>query len=300
MKEKVLGPYLVKLPVSILTENQRNTNSTSASPAIARAEGTREAITEETETNIELRGGVIKRFTGNDSFYARKLHDNGGEIKLTFKLILICNNVPIIPNADQAVKNRLIIIPFLSTWVDKNSHVLPKSRKKQYKHRIFPSDPLFCTKLSRMAPAFLWVMVQYYPIYRKEGLVPPEIIRQHTESYWKVNDFYATYINDNIEVMLDEEGSPDHDYSVEVGKMYQDFRIWYRSSGCTSPVPDRINFTNEMSNKWDRPNGGKWTSIRLKNKDDDDNAACNDFSKPSLPSFSSSSQKMTKPKESRL
>ena len=301
IKEKVLGPYLVKLPVAILTENQRNTNSTSATPAIARCEGTREAVTEESETNIELKGGVIKRFTGNDSFYGRKLHDNGGEIKLTFKLILICNNVPIIPNADQAVKNRLLIIPFLSTWVDKNSPLLPKSKKKQYKHRIFPSDPNFCNTLSRMAPAYLWLMCQAYVRYKKNGLVPPQIVVEYTNRYWKSNDFYASYIADCVEIILDDEGSADHDFSVDVGVMYQNFRIWYRSSGASGVTPDRNTFINEMSSKWGRPISSKWTGIRMKEQDNGNAAANdNDYSKPSLPKFFSSSQKMTKPKESRL
>ena len=70
-----------------------------------------------------------------------------------FKLGLICNKLPQIPNADQATWNRIRIIPFESTFTDD----APTDPNEQLRKKIFPVDRDFeDKKLPGMLEAFAW------------------------------------------------------------------------------------------------------------------------------------------------
>ena len=73
---------------------------------------------DEPENDAILNKGAIKRYTGGDSFYGRMLHDNGGDIELTFKMIMSTNEIPKIADPDQAVEDRVKIFPFFGKWVE--------------------------------------------------------------------------------------------------------------------------------------------------------------------------------------
>lgn len=256
----IMGSRLVKMPNAILTENQRNTNSTSATPALARMVDALLALTEECESNVELKSAIIKKYTGGDRFYARSLNQNGGDIQLTVKFGLVCNNVPVIANADNAVQNRVRIIPHLSTW----SKNYPATEEEQWKYRIFPMDPNFSRQLESMAAAFFWIMCQGYDMYKREGLNEPEIISEYTSKYWLTNDFYAIYINENVESMHTIDKTPDFNYSIDVSSLYKNFRDWFVGYRAGVTLPDRNTFVMEMSKKWNKPIDSKWYAIRLR------------------------------------
>src|SRR5690606_1722159 len=110
--ESTFGEYCLKFPVQMLSE--KAANSGGPTPQLARAKGSRIAFLDEPEDDVTLNKGIIKRFTGGDSFFARLLQDNGGDIKSTFKMILTCNKVPVITNPDPAIKKRVTLFPYES------------------------------------------------------------------------------------------------------------------------------------------------------------------------------------------
>jgi len=280
----IMAARLVKMPVAILTENPRNSNSTSATPALARMADALLALTEECESNVELKAAIVKKYTGGDRFYARKLNENGGDIQLTVKFGLVCNNVPVVANADPAVRNRLRILPHLSTW----SKTAPATEEEQWKYRVFPMDPNFSSRLESMAPAFFWLMCQGYDFYKREGLEEPKIITEYTDKYWLTNDFYATYITENVEMMQNSDKTPDYNYHIEVSTLYKNFREWFVGFRAGVALPDRNTFVTEMSKKWNKPVESKWYAVRLRMNNQDAGAFHGyptEMNKASVPSY---------------
>lgn len=258
--ESTLSSYCIKFPVAML--NEKVMNASGPTPQLARAKATRIAFLDEPEDDIPMQKGTIKRYSGGDSFFARQLHDNGQDFEATFKMVLMCNKVPIIPNADKAIKNRTRIFPFRSTWVDN----APESEAEQYKTKTFQKNTTFEKKIPIMAPAFLWIMVQYYPYYAVEGLADPPIVTKYTENYWKDNDLYAQFAADTIqEVYTDSPINKQRDAGAResLSSIYAEFKIWFRDAFPGVRVPERQVVKTELTAKWGRMAGNGWPGIRI-------------------------------------
>lgn len=271
--ECIFGPYCIKIPIAMAGEGGRS-NPNGPSPAIARAKSTRLCILEEPDDDEELKEGILKHLSGSDSFFARLLKKNGGDIKPLFKLILACNNPPRV-NRGKAIENRWRIFPFLSTWVDD-----PEEAKRQYGHdRFFKLDPMFDRKIARFAPAMLWIMVQYYPIYIAEGVrKTPEIVQKHTKKYWEETDTYFQYIADNVEVAVTKEGYKDESQKLNVNQLYSSFKIWYKNAYPRSKnMPNMPKFKKELSTRCGNSSDGYWSGLKLKIHGYDQNAGYGGF-----------------------
>ncbi len=250
MVEKLFCATLrcVRVPVAVFTE--KVANSASASPHLARTKGAKGAFFDEPEDNTPLNKGVIKRMTGCDPFFARFLHDNGGEITISFVVFFVCNNVPAIHNPDKAIKKRLKVLPFLSEWVE----FPPDTEEERYRQRKFKMDPNFGVRIPFLAPAFLWVMVQFYVPYLKEGLVDPQIVKDYTQSYWNETDIYALFIRESISDTGDIENK------ITLQRAYDSFKKWHMSyyPGGKTPIPDKSDFKSQMNTKWGAMRDGYW------------------------------------------
>jgi len=255
--EATLGSYCIKFPTTLITG--KRTQSSAPTPELARARCARIGFVEEPDEGDPIRKDVLKHYTGGDSFFARLLNDNGGDVQAAFKLVLICNVVPTIINADKAAKNRTKLFPYLSTWVDNP----PDNIEEQYSKKLFKKDPFFEDKIAKLAPAFLWVLVEYFPIYIKEGLIDPQIIKETTEAYWKDNDFYYQFTGDRIRPALDENGKQDHTVKLGLNEVYTSFKEWFRSSFPATKPPDRKVVKAELIIRWGKLDQGYWRGAKL-------------------------------------
>jgi len=194
--ERAFGNYCVSIPVSVITVKRGS--SSSASPETARLRGTHIATCAEPDDDETIKAGIVKSMTGNDRFFTRALFSNGEEIEAMYKLILITNKVPTIPNAGDAIKNRVMIIPFLATFVNKG---YSEDKEKQYRTKTFKMDPDFDDYVPFLAQAMLWCAVQDYRNYCREPIKMedfPQVIKEETEKYWIENDPYLLFIQENM------------------------------------------------------------------------------------------------------
>lgn len=257
--ELVLGPYSIKIPVNIFTD--KSNRSSGPTPEMARAKNARAAFVDEPEDDVPMNKGIIKRYTGGDSFFARLCNKDGGDIVATFILILICNKPPVIPKADRATKNRTRIFPYLSNWVTD----APETEEEQFKRRKFKMDKNFDKQLPIMAPAFLWLMVQYFPQYATEGLEDPKVVTEYTQNYWKDNDIYAQFSNDVIKIT-------DPQYTkVSLGEVYTAFKSWFKEAfpGLNN-IPERQSAKKEFISMWGPLRGVYWYGISISDSDEQD------------------------------
>lgn len=244
---KTFGDYSIKFDMANVTG--RNNNAGNASPHLARAKAVRLGFMDEAADDVPMHKETIKRVVGGDSFYTRKLHDNGGDIEVFFKLILSCNKVPIIPKADTAIKNRVKIFPFLGTWTSDASKL---NEPNTYELRENFEDDI-----QDMVPAFLWILVQHYPIYHIEKLIDPEIVKKHTEEYWENNDVYAQFAGECVIV------SKDNNSKVSFAEMFGKFRIWWKESFDGVKVPEKSIIKKDLQSRWGLLTGKYWFGISL-------------------------------------
>ena len=255
--EATLNSYCIKFPVSLLSE--KNSNSSGPTPQLARAKSTRIGFMDEPEDDVALHKGVIKRYTGGDSFFARKLHHDGDDVEATFKMVLMCNKVPTIVDPDNAVKKRTKLFPYTSNWVDNP----PEDEKEQYRVRKFKININFEQRIPALAPAFLWVMAHYYTRYTQEGLEPPAIVTEITEAYWRDNDIYAQFAGDVIQEVRNEYGERDTGARVSLSEVYNEFKLWFRDAFPNTKVPNRTIVRNDLNARWGRMVGNFWHGLRI-------------------------------------
>ena len=258
--EIAFGSYCIKFPTALLTG--RRTQSSSPMPEVARSKATRWAFLQEPDDEEEIKGGLLKELTGGDSFFARMLHDNGGEVEAFFKLVLMCNKPPAVPTGGKAVKNRLRIVPFLSTWVSNP----PPSPVEQMAQGKFKKDPFFEKQIPELAQAFLWLLVEYYPIYIREGLEDPPIVKDATDKYWAENDIYAQFATECIRPALIKsmtgEDLRDPNSKMSLSDVYREFKQWHRSNRPNSKIPERPIVRNELIQRWGPLHGESWHGIK--------------------------------------
>ena len=227
------GKLCIDFPNEMFMKNVRK--SSGPTPEIAQADTSLLGIVAEPDKDDELDGGKVKKYTGMDSFFGRKCHQDGGSIELTLKVIYMCNDPPQISNPDEALTNRLCILPFLSTW----SASAPDSIEEQYQRCLFKMDKKFDTTIPNYTSAFIWVLMQYYPIYCSEGLNPPQTVIDHTAKYWKDNDPYFKFIQSHL--IRDPSSSITH------RDIFGQFRIWYNTTQPRNYSYSEDTFATEMT-----------------------------------------------------
>jgi len=244
---QTFGEYAIKFDMSNVTG--RNNNAGNASPHLARAKSVRLGFMDEAADDVPMHKETIKRVVGGDSFYTRKLHDNGGDIEVFFKLILSCNKVPIIPKADTAIKNRVKIFPFLGTWTT--------DMTKWGEPNTYEMKETFEDDIPNMVPAFMWILVQHYPIYNIKKLKDPKIVTEYTENYWENNDVYAQFAADCVIVTNDKNAK------VSFIEMYSRFRIWWKDSFDGVKMPEKPIIKRDLQSRWGHLAGKYFLGISM-------------------------------------
>lgn len=250
--EKMLGPYSIKLPTSLLVG--KRTQSSSACPELARAgNGVRLAMLQEPDQTDVINIGILKELSGNDSFFARGLYKDGCEIQPMFKLVLVCNDPPKVPTNDRAAWNRIRVIPFESTFTDEP----PETIEEQLAQKRFPKDKYFSKKIPKMAEAFAWYLLTHLrmrPAHRPE----PEKVRLATSMYQRKNDVFRQFIDETV---VDEPTS-----SVRLNDIYDQFKDWFRDSVPHGSIPNKSEFRDYLTKMWGDPRlggGVRWEGRAL-------------------------------------
>jgi len=253
--EKMLGQYSVKLPTALIVG--KRTQSSAACPELVRAgNGVRFAVLQEPDQKDVINIGILKELSGNDTFFARGLFKEGGEITPMFKLVLICNEPPQLPYGDKAVWNRIRLIPFESTFCDD----APETFDEQMQEKRFPKDRSFQDKIPGMVEAFAYYLLEHRK-HMKRKPEPPKV-KMATESYRKKNDIYRQFIE---EVTIDDESK-----SLSLLEMYGAFKDWFKESLPGHHIPVKNDVQIYFTKAWGEPGRGvKWKGKRLRTIQDD-------------------------------
>lgn len=172
----LLGDYAQETPVETLTirKNEGIPND------VARLKGARLVTASEGERGQRLAESLIKRLTGGDKVTARFLHQEFFEFFPQFKIILSTNNKPVIRGGDQAIWNRIHLVPF--------DVCIPKSEQ-------IPRTVLMERIKAERSGMLNWI-IEGCLRWQRDGLKKPGEVEQATAEYRGDMDLMAGFLGD--------------------------------------------------------------------------------------------------------
>lgn len=142
---------------------------------VADLRGKRLAIACETEEGRRLAESKVKLLTGGDRLRARFMRRDFFEFDPTHKLLVIGNHRPALQNVDEAMRRRLVLIPFEAQ--------IPIEKR----------DPDLAGKLAAERPGILRWMIEGCLAWQRDGLRAPARVTAATESYFETADAFGRW-----------------------------------------------------------------------------------------------------------
>lgn len=152
-------------------------------PFIFALRGKRLVWASESNEGRRLNSGLVKQLTGGDRLNVRTLHSKPVQFEPSHLLLLITNHRPHIPADDDAIWDRVFLIPFTMRFVDKPG----KPNERQ-------ADKALKEKLRTEAPGILAWLVRGCLEWQRMGLEPPDSVKAATEEYRTEEDTLAQFI----------------------------------------------------------------------------------------------------------
>jgi P4 family phage/plasmid primase-like protien len=229
---KSFGEYTGVLPISMIT--QKRSRAEACDPNLVGAKGKRLCYFQEPDEGDKINVGLMKEMTGGDKVKARGLYSKPIEFKPQFKLLLACNEKPDMGNGqDQGVWRRVRVVDFTSKFRDN-----PDPRDPTQ----FKIDHHLSEKFDSWMEPFMYILLQYYKIYKKNGLKEPESVKLSTQNYQNDSDVFSQFFTEKIEEV---EGS-----MIHIDIAHSKFKDWHNLSICNGKTPSRKDFKKNMIQKF--------------------------------------------------
>jgi P4 family phage/plasmid primase-like protien len=229
---KSFGDYTGVLPISMIT--QKRARSEACDPNLVQAKGKRFCYFQEPDDGDKINVGLMKELTGGDKVKARGLYSKPIEFKPQFKLCLACNELPEMGNGlDQGVWRRTRVVDFASKFRDN-----PDPRDPNQ----FKIDHHLSEKFDNWMEPFMYMLLQYYKIYKIQGLKEPESVKLSTQNYQNDSDIFSQFFTEKIEIV---DGS-----IIHIDIAHSKFKDWFNISIGQGKIPSRKEFKKNMILKY--------------------------------------------------
>jgi putative DNA primase/helicase len=200
----VLEDYVKRSPADTWVSKPTNGPSND----VAALAGSRLVSVVETEHGKQLAEALVKQATGGDAMTARFLHKEFFSFIPKFKLWFATNHKPNIRGSEFAIWRRIMLIPFVVTFNDKDKMIQGQKEK----------DPELKAKLAEEYPGILAWMIRGCKAWQEGGLQPPEAVIHATETYQDSQDNVSGFIRDNCWLQKSLE--------CPIGLLYAAYEIW--------------------------------------------------------------------------
>ena len=168
----VVGDYGTTVPMTTLVQRRNPEHPTE----IAKLQGRRLAVASETEDGDRWNAQKIKLLTGSDVLTGRFMRNDYFDFRPEFQLIVSSNDRPSFGKVDDAIRRRLVMVPFLATF--DNVDVTRKQR------------------LREQGAGILKWMIDGCLDYQKVGVAVPEKLKAATEGYLMQADDVLAFVDD--------------------------------------------------------------------------------------------------------
>ena len=232
----ILGDYCLNIRPDVLEEKRWSGPSTE----IARLHGARMVWASETAENRHWDKQRITELTGGGSITARFLYQNEFTYTPQFKITVIGNHSPRLRSVDDAIRRRLIVVPF--------QH-LPNVRDESLKER-----------LREEASGILSWLIEGCLDKQRNRFVIPRSVSAYTDEYLKGQDVFYQWLEECCDL------APHHwESTAEL------FVSWERFAMQEDADPGHKNgsFKNAMRKRFEAKEKGKknipgWQGLRLR------------------------------------
>lgn len=195
--QTLLDDYAQSTPAASLLAKDRHEGIPND---IARLRGARLVTAVEIGEGKRLNEELVKRLTGGDTLTARFLHAEFFDFVPEFKLFIACNHLPTIKGTDHAIWRRVYRLPFTVT--------IPPEEQ----------DSTLPARLRAELPGILAWLVQGCLAWQKNGLQPPQEVRDATQEYKTSMDVFEGF--------LTEECTRLPGISVRASDLYSAYERW--------------------------------------------------------------------------
>jgi hypothetical protein len=172
---------------------------------VAALKGARFVSAAEVERGRRLAESKVKQLTGSDTVTARFLFGEPFDFRPAFKLWLSTNNKPVIQGTDDAIWDRIRLIPF------------------EQRFEGSKADPELPEKLREELTGILAWMVEGCLEWQEYGLGEPESVKAATDQYRSDMDTLAAFIEDRCVI---GEG-----LMAPASRLYKAYQVWCDDAG---------------------------------------------------------------------
>jgi putative DNA primase/helicase len=198
---KIYGDYALTSPMTTFMASRNSDHPTE----LARLQGARLTVSQETESGKHWSESRIKAITGGDPITARFMRQDYFTFSPQFKLIITGNHKPLLSNVDEAMRRRLQLVPFNVTITDTEQ------------------DSDLPNKLLSEASGILSWAIQGCLNWQNEGLSPPDIVKQASDDYFEEEDL--------IQLWIDDCCMTGNEYIEQSTNLYKSHKNWLERSG---------------------------------------------------------------------
>jgi putative DNA primase/helicase len=167
---------------------------------LAGLHGSRLVTAVETEEGKRWAESKIKTLTGGDKVSARFMRKDFFDFVPQFKLVIAGNHKPGLRSVDEAIRRRLVLVPFMVTIPDRQR------------------DPELAEKLKAEWPGVLQWAIDGCISWQRAGLGIPATVRAATEEYLAAEDAVGRWI--------EEKTVLGRQYSSSSTALYEDWSRW--------------------------------------------------------------------------
>jgi putative DNA primase/helicase len=230
----IMGDMAGSIASEMLLASKQLRSTSGPSPDIIALKGKRMVFASEIDEGQKFANGIIKKLTGNDEITGRSPHDKyATSFQQTQKLFLMTNTQPSAPAHDTAFWERIHLIPFKISFVNRDP------RESHERRAILGLD----RQLRREASGILAWMVKGCLRWQKDGLMPPKEVLEATEQYHRNEDMMGDFIE---ECCIREPGAKE-----KSSILYNRFVEWYHEN-IGEKEPSGTWFGKQLSLKYDK------------------------------------------------
>jgi putative DNA primase/helicase len=243
----IMGPMASPIRSEMLLDQSYMKSSSGPSPDIMALKGLRIAFASETDAGRKISSSQVKLLTGGDTLVGRNPHDRyETRFEPSHTLYLMTNNKPHAPSDEFALWKRLILVPFLVSFVED-----PVENDERQIDKDLPS------KLKNEASGILAWLVRGCLKWQTRGLELPALVCEATGGYRRDEDPILDFIDACCEI------GPD--FQVSSSDLYDSFKDWHSANVSKKYVPAHKTFSTsvKLKFKWQKKGIVYFYGLRL-------------------------------------
>lgn len=157
----------------------------------------RAVVYSEPNKDTTLKNNTLKELSGGKQINARGIYSSNTNTILHATNIILCNDIPSLDNIDDAISQRLYVIPFRSLFRKKEDiEKLPEGTQYVYEVNSYYKEDKFLNE-NRMK--FMWLLLKYFRYFKADGYVlrgAPESIVELSKAYMSDSDDFNCWLLD--------------------------------------------------------------------------------------------------------